>query len=126
MHEMALVHQVVKIVLDYTEQIDAREVTEVHLTIGAGRDVIEDYMAGLFSFVARGTVAERAKLVPHFVPYQVQCNQCEEIFPLNVRDRSTWVCPHCQAEKNYRLYSGMEFMVDQIGVIRNAELKCAG
>lgn len=68
MHEMALVHQVVSLVLDQVRDTDVTEVTAVHLTIGEGRDVIEDYMGGLFSFVARGTVAEHAKLVIHRVP----------------------------------------------------------
>lgn len=114
MHEMALVHQVVSLVLDQVRDTDVTEVTAVHLTIGEGRDVIEDYMGGLFSFVARGTVAEHAKLVIHRVPYTVRCNQCGEVFPINVRDDATWVCPQCGAVKDYRLFSGMEFMVDNI------------
>ena len=120
MHEMALVHQVVEIVLDYAERINACEVTDVRLTVGAGRDVIEDYMEGLFSFVARNTVAEHAKLVIKRTPYAVRCNQCGEVFPLDVGDRSTWTCPRCRAEKDYKLFSGMEFTVDQIGVIRDS------
>lgn len=118
MHEMALVHQVVDTVLEQVRGTDVAEVTAVHLTICVGRDVIEDYMSGLFSFVARGTAAEHAQLVIRRVPYTVRCNQCGEIFPINVRDSSTWVCPQCEAVKDYRLFSGMEFMIDSISVSR--------
>ncbi|TNU94801.1 hydrogenase maturation nickel metallochaperone HypA [Eggerthella lenta] len=116
MHEMALVHQVVDAVVEHAEGIGAKEVKAVHLTIGEGRDVVEDFMQGLFSFLARDTVAEHARLVVKRVPYTVRCNRCGCVFPLNVRDSSTWVCPDCGVERDYRLNSGMEFMIDRMQV----------
>lgn len=121
MHEMALVHSIVDVVLEQARRVNATEVKAVHLTIGEGRDVIEDYMNGLFCFLARGTVAERAELVIRRVPYAVRCNQCGYVFPLNVRDSSTWHCPECQAERDYRLHSGMEFTIDQIQIVSEAD-----
>lgn len=126
MHEMALVHGVVDAVLEHAEEVGASKVEAVHLTIGEGRDVVEDFMQGLFSFLARGTAAERAKLVVRRVPYAVRCNRCGVVFPLNVRDSSTWTCPHCGAERDYRLYSGMEFMIDEIRIVKDAKLENAG
>lgn len=126
MHEMALVHGVVDAVLEHAEAVGAKEVKAVHLTIGEGRDVVEDFMQGLFSFLARGTVAEEAKLIVRRVPYAVRCNRCGSVFPLNVRDSSTWVCPNCGAERDYRLYSGMEFMINEIRIVKDAELENAG
>ncbi|MEC4295407.1 hydrogenase maturation nickel metallochaperone HypA/HybF [Adlercreutzia shanghongiae] len=121
MHEMALVHPIVDTVLEHAASVGAAEVSAVHLTIGDGRDVIEDYMQGLFTFLARGTVAENAKLVITHVPYTVRCNECGHVFPLNVRDSSTWTCPGCGAHRNYHLHSGMEFTLDQIVVARFAD-----
>ena len=126
MHEMALVHNVVETVLDQAGRVGAREVGAVHLTIGEGRDVVEDYMQGLFAFLARGTVAERARLVVRRVPYTVRCTCCGTVFPLNVRDASTWVCPHCAAERQYRLHTGMEFTIDRIQVVGDARLEQVG
>ena len=126
MHEMALVHEVVDTVLEHAEAIDAKEVTAVRLTIGEGRDVVESFMQGLFSFLARGTVAERAELVVRRVPYTVRCNRCGCVFPLNVRDSSTWVCPQCEAERDYRLNSGMEFTISEVQVIGDVRLENAG
>lgn len=116
MHEMALVRNVVDIVLEYARKTGATEVRSVSLTIGYGRDVVEDYMDGLFSFLARGTVAEGAELVIQRVPLTVRCNKCAGVFPINVFRPETQVCPFCKAEHDYRLNSGMEFVVSSIEV----------
>ena len=116
MHEMSLIRPVVDMVLQECEGKDIAEVRAVYLTVGELRDVIEDYMEGLFQHLARGTVAEHAKLVITRVPVVVICNQCGTPFPIDTRDSATWTCPHCGAHHNYRLYSGNEFRVDRIEV----------
>ena len=96
MHEMALVRSLVEVVLDYAKKENATAVREIYLSIGESRDVVEEYMDGLFKFLARGTVAEHADLIMVRIPYTVRCNQCGQIFRLNVFDESTWVCPACK------------------------------
>ena len=116
MHEMALVRNVVDIVLDQAEKANATEVKAVYLTIGYGRDIVEEYFDGLFLFLARGTVAEHAELVIQRTPYTVRCNQCHRVFHIDVFDEKTWVCPFCKAERDYKLNSGMEFAITRIEV----------
>lgn len=116
MHEMALVRNVVDIVVDQAQKAHASEVKAVYLTIGSGRDVVIEYLDGLFQFLARGTVAEHAELVVQTTPMTVKCNQCGFVFPINVFKPETWVCPSCKAEKDYKLNSGMEFMINRIEV----------
>jgi hydrogenase nickel incorporation protein HypA/HybF len=117
MHEMALVRNVVDIVVDQAEKSGAKEVKTVYLTIGSGRDVVVEYLDGLFQFLARGTVAEHAELVVQTTPMTVRCNKCGFIFPINVFKQETWTCPSCKAEKDYTLNSGMEFMINRIEVV---------
>lgn len=117
MHEMALVRSVVDIVLEQAELSGAAEIRNVHLTIGKGRDVVVPLMEGLFQHLARGTVAENAKLIVHTTPLTVRCNRCDCVFPVNVFQRTTWTCPDCGAEKDYTLNSGMEFTVDRIEAV---------
>ena len=117
MHEMALVRNVVDIVVEQAEKSGAAEVKTVYLTIGQGRDVVVEYLDGLFQFLARGTVAEHAELVVQTTPMTVKCNQCGFIFPINVFKQETWMCPSCKAEKDYKLNSGMEFMINRIAVV---------
>ena len=72
MHEMALVRNVVDIVVEQAEKSGAAEVKTVYLTIGQGRDVVVEYLDGLFQFLARGTVAEHAELVVQTTPMTVK------------------------------------------------------
>lgn len=116
MHEMSLVHEVLNVVLKSTKGTSVKAVSEVHLTIGEARDVMEDYMNGLFNFLAKGTVAEHARLVINRIPYTVRCADCGEIFHINIRDKKSWMCPQCGAERRYYFNSGMEFRVDSIQV----------
>lgn len=116
MHEMALMRNVVDTVLDYAYQAQATEVKTVCLTIGFNRDVVEAYMDSMFAFLARGTIAEHANLVVRRTPYTVKCNQCGRVFHINVYDSTTWVCPRCRAERDYKLHSGMEFIINNIEV----------
>lgn len=121
MHEMSLIRPVVDLVLQECDGKDVTAVRSVHLTVGMLRDVIEDYMEGLFQHLARGTVAENAQLVITRVPVVVICNECGTPFPIDVRDKESWGCPHCGAYHNYRLYSGNEFRIDSIEVEGAAE-----
>ncbi len=121
MHEMSLIRPAVDLVLQECAGKNVAEVRAVHLTVGVMRDVIEDYMEGLFRYLARGTVAEHARLVITRAPLVVICNECGTPFPVNTRDEATQVCPHCHTRKNYRFYSGNEFRVDRIEVEVSAE-----
>ena len=116
MHEMTLMENVLDVVLSEVEGKDVARVTEVHMTIGELMDVIDELVEPLFQFLARGTLAEDAKIVINHVDAYVQCHGCQEAWHIDVRDESTWTCPRCGAYKNYRLVSGREFTIDYLGV----------
>ncbi|MCD7819459.1 MAG: hydrogenase maturation nickel metallochaperone HypA [Lachnospiraceae bacterium] len=120
MHEMSLVRNIVDIVVDEAEAAGADEISAVHVVVGEGHDIIEDLFESLFCFLARGTVAEHAKVILHHVPYMMQCNQCGTTFHLDVRKQETWSCPACKAYKDYKLISGMEFYISKIEAPRRA------
>lgn len=125
MHETALVHGLVDNVLEHAQSIGATEVKAVYLTIGEGRDIVEEYLTGLFAFLTKGTVAEGAQLVIRHVPYTARCNQCGKVFPLDIFDPSKRSCPHCHTERDYKLYTGMEFMINQIQIVRDVQFEAA-
>ena len=116
MHEMAYVRQVVEIVTDHATRAGAKKVLAVHLTIGEQRDIIEDYFGGLFRHLARGGIAADAEIIINRVPLTVACNRCHTVYPLSFRDKSTWPCAHCGAEHDYKVFTGMEFSIDEIDV----------
>ncbi len=116
MHEMSLMSNVLKIVLDECEGANVVAVKAVRLTIGEQRDVVVDYAQGLFRYLARGTVAQEAELVVRQVPFTVRCMECGDIFKIDTRNPDTWECPRCGARQRYRVFSGHEFQVDAIEV----------
>lgn len=116
MHEMGLVSRAVSAVLEEVEGAGVARVTTVNLKIGELMDVVDELVPGLFDYLSRGTVLEGAQLVIEKVPAYVQCRSCHEAWHVDVLDRSTWVCPRCGVEKNYRMVSGREFLIDTIEV----------
>lgn len=117
MHEMAFVRNVVEIVVEEAEASDAAEISVVHLVIGEGRDIVEDFFQSLFRFLARGTVAENAKVDITRVPYMVRCERCGAVFHVNVFDDATSVCPTCGTYQDYKLVSGLEFFISKIEAV---------
>lgn len=113
MHEMSLAGDVVDTVVETAEASGAEKVLEVHMTVGEGRDIVEDLFEGLFSRLCKETIAEGAKLVFAHVPLMVCCRECSTLYPINVFDKGSWLCPYC-GQKKYALYSGMEFTIDKV------------
>ena len=116
MHEMALMSTAMDIVLAHAEKTGAKHVTKVFMTIGNGRDVVEELLTGVFGHLAKNTVAEGAELIVRRTPYLVRCKGCGRIYHINVHDSSTFPCPSCGAEHNFELVSGMEFRIESLEV----------
>lgn len=118
MHEMALTENIVDIVTRTATMAEAKEVTRVHLQVGALRDIVEHMMTDCFHFLARGTVAENAKLEIERIPLVVQCRQCGEKMQVEIHagDRETEKCGKCGAS-SFQIVQGNEFIVDDIEII---------
>lgn len=116
MHEMAITSNIVDIVLDYARENDALRVEQVSLRIGALRDVVDDLMQGCFRHLARGTVAEGARLTITRVPLRARCSECHLVFPADVHNAATLTCPDC-GSRDLRIHSGKEFLIEDIEAV---------
>ena len=119
MHEMSLIRNVVEMVLKECEGKNVKEVKAVHLTIGELSDIVEQYVPGLFKHLAgkqESKIAANAEVIIKRTPLLVRCNECYEIFHIDVHNEETWVCPRCGAKQKYTLFSGREFRIDNIEV----------
>ena len=114
MHEMSLVRPLIQIIKEEAEAAGVKKITAVHLVIGEGRDIVIHLLESMFQFMARGTVAENAKVVVQHIPYMVKCNQCQTEFHLEVMQPEKWACPHCGAYKDYKQVSGNEFYISKL------------
>ena len=120
MHEMALCTEVVKSVLAIADEADAVSVDEVSMVIGETRDIIIDMFDSFFHFLARDTIAENATVVYTTVPVMVECRDCGHRFPLDIRSKTTVGCPSC-SNRNYKMISGNEFLIESIDVTTREE-----
>lgn len=116
MHEMAITTNIVDLVLQYASDNQAQRVESVTLRIGALRDVVDDLMEGCFQHLARGTVAEHASLKIRKVPLRARCNVCNLVFPADVHDSSSLICPDC-ASRYLKVHSGSEFLIESIEIV---------
>ena len=116
MHEMSLVRNIVDIVLDQVREIDVTRVTKVKLGIGQLRDVVDEYVPGLFRLIAKNTVAQDAAVEIIRVPPTARCSGCGFVVELDPTGATAPVCPRCGATTGFSLMSGREFMVLDIEV----------
>ena len=71
MHEMALCRNVADIVLEEASRANAVRVSGIYLTIGYGRDIVEDLFETMLAWMLRDTIAAEAKLHLTRVPFTV-------------------------------------------------------
>lgn len=116
MHEMSIVSNVVDVVVKHAEKSGAQKVISVTLVVGELHDVVDDLMESCFKFLARGTIAEGSSLRLVKVPMRAQCKDCLLVYPMNLRDRETLICPDCGSGE-FRIYNGNEFIIRDIEIV---------
>lgn len=113
MHEMAYLKRVLDVVVDAGQKDGAKEIDAIYLTVGEMRDFVDDFVQGFFSYLARGTIAQNAKIVMNRVPMTVRCNKCGTIYHFDIHDDSSTACPNCGAQ-DYQLNTGRELAISHI------------
>jgi hydrogenase nickel incorporation protein HypA/HybF len=115
MHEMALVTNIVDAVVKHADENNVKKVVSITLVIGELHDVVDSLMESCFRYLARGTVAEGARVEVKKEPVRLQCKECMLVYPADLKDAATVLCPDCGA-KNYSIYAGNEFLIKSIEV----------
>ncbi len=114
MHELSVVQDVVKIVLDHAEKNGVHKVLGVNLRVGELRDVVDEWMQRFFDYLSKDTIAEGAKLNINWVPVSFRCS-CEKTFSVNMKEKRYVTCPRCNGT-DVTLVSGREFEIEGIEV----------
>ncbi len=92
MHEMTLAESMLEIVESTARESGAERVLVVRLEIGALAQVEPEALRFCFDAVARGSLAERARLDIETMPGAAWCMPCGETVPLAALGTP---CPHC-------------------------------
>ena len=109
MHELSLSSAIVNTVVKHA---DGRQVTAVHMRIGALRQVVPDTLEFYWGFVAQGTVCAGAVLEQELIPARLRCAPCEREWELDV---PAFRCPTCGGA-DVGVVAGNEFEVESINV----------
>lgn len=115
MREMSILSNVIDVVLKYAQENNVRKVVSVTLVVGKLRDVVDELMESCFQFLCRNTIVKDATLHMEKVPLKAQCNQCRLVFPADIKQPETLVCPDC-GSKQLHIHSGKEFLIKSIEI----------
>jgi len=108
MHELAIARNLLRQVLEVSEQEKLVRVRLVALKAGVLRQIVAETLSEAFAFLALGTVARGAKVRLAEIPARVRCRACgkeEEGFLAS--------CPSCRSAE-IELAAGRELFIDYI------------
>ena len=114
MHELSLSGAIVDTVEKHAA---GRRVSVVTMRVGALRQVVPETLDFYFSFVAKGTVCESARLDQKLVPGQLRCAACGNEWEM---DLPVFTCAGCGDGGRVGVSAGNEFEVESIVVEEDA------
>lgn len=114
-HELAVTEGILSVVLEHAERNGAQRVLSISIVVGELRDIVEDWVQRYFDYLSRGTAAEGANIRIERSPAMCRCEDCGNLFNVNIWDSGRVLCPGCGGGKAV-LESGREFYVKEIEV----------
>lgn len=112
MHELAITEQLLSTALRHAEQAGAGRITRLNLVVGELSSVVDDSVQFYWDFIAKGTIAEGARLDIRRAPGILACQGCGAELRIGQFEGQ---CPQCGGEQ-VRVISGDEFQLESIDV----------
>ena len=92
MHEIAMVEDLFRIILDVADENRIGRIDRVTVVIGQYLQIKPSLFQFAFEAAGSGTIAEGAGLNIEIRPVELRCSDCSRLFFLN---ELKYVCPHC-------------------------------
>ena len=99
MHELSLTQNILDIALKHA---GAKKILRVNLLIGQLSDEREESIQFYWDDLAKGTLAQEAKLHFQYVDAEMKCLECGTVFHPKRRDHSMPILPKSSLEINKR------------------------
>ena len=112
MHELVVTESLLEITLRHAQNANAKRVDNLYLVIGQLSSIIDDSVQFYWDIVAKGTIAEGARLNFKRIPTQMECSTCGQVF---APDDRNFDCPACGSIQ-VRVRAGEEFYLEAIDV----------
>jgi hydrogenase nickel incorporation protein HypA/HybF len=112
MHELSVTQSILDLTLKHAREANARQIENIHIVMGELSTNVDDSVQFYWDIIAKGTLAEGARLHFRRVPVELQCTACCENFHPNDGEL---VCPYC-GDFRVKIIAGEEFFVEAIDV----------
>jgi hydrogenase nickel incorporation protein HypA/HybF len=112
MHELSVTQSLLNIAVEHAEKAGATRVTDLNIVIGDLASMVDDSIQFYWEIIAKGSIAETAKLNFRRVPAKLECQACSEKYRPTERELA---CPKCHSV-NTRIVAGEEFALESIDV----------
>ncbi|MCF8301740.1 MAG: hydrogenase maturation nickel metallochaperone HypA [Bacteroidales bacterium] len=110
MHELAMVQNMFRIILEVADQNQLQKITRVNFEVGKMQQIVPEYFEFAFEATKENTIASEAQLSLSFIPITLKCKACNHEF--TIAD-GAFICPKCQ-ETDLELISGNELLIKSI------------
>lgn len=122
MHEVSVAQSIVSLVLEKAQEMDAKAVTEVTISIGELSMISTEQIVFWVDAFFKDSCGEGARIKIEAVPGKVRCNSCNKISNVAiVEDPEThftlpvFRCRHCDSDDT-SICEGREMRVEKIRV----------
>ena len=112
MHELAVTEQILNLALRHAREADARQVTDLHLQIGALSTIVDDSVQFYWDIISQGSLCQGAALHFHRTPARFHCLDCQQEYHLT---GELTACPNC-GSIHVQIMSGQEFQLTSIDI----------
>jgi hydrogenase nickel incorporation protein HypA/HybF len=112
MHELSVTQSILNIALQHAQQANAKRIDTINIVMGELSTNVDDSVQFYWDLIAKGTMAEGAKLHFRRVPAQLECRTCKHKY--HPQD-GEFLCPSC-GSAGARIIAGEEFYVESIDI----------
>jgi len=116
MHELPVIGQIIKIVLQHAKQNHVQKIIAINLDVSQLSDLEDQWMQRYFDYASKGTIAEGAQLKIERKPVLFQCNACSGKFDVNIKTVDQIRCSICGSE-DYRRVPGNDYYIKNMEAI---------
>lgn len=111
MHELPITESLLEIALRHANSAHARQITGLHIAIGKLASVVDESVQFYWDIVAKGTIAEGARLYFRRIPVELECLSCHNRY----LPEEDFCCPVC-ASTLIKVLSGEEFNLEALDI----------
>jgi hydrogenase nickel incorporation protein HypA/HybF len=114
MHELSVTESILNIASKHALQVNARQVTDIHIVIGALSSIVDDSIQFYWEMIAQETICANAQLHFKRIPATLACQDCGNTYTI---DEELMPCPQCGSIQ-IKVVGGEEFWLESIEIER--------